>query len=125
MMSIILELFLSPLRQIKKSGKYWKFRIVNKHFTPTFFLVYQVTRSSFTDDHFFKTGDAVTVDEDGYFVILGRKYIQNFTCFSYYFSNTVGNINFFPNDSCIIPFNITICITYLNLQRNFPAWKNL
>ncbi|XP_074381921.1 putative CoA ligase CCL8 isoform X2 [Apium graveolens] len=44
--------------------------------SPSLFKEYwnlpEVTRSSFTDDHFFKTGDAVTVDEDGYFVILGR-----------------------------------------------------
>ncbi|KAL2928453.1 Malonate--CoA ligase [Bienertia sinuspersici] len=31
-----------------------------------------VTKQSFTDDGFFKTGDAVTVDEDGYYIILGR-----------------------------------------------------
>ncbi|KAK1362898.1 malonate--CoA ligase [Heracleum sosnowskyi] len=44
--------------------------------SPSLFKEYwnlpEVTRSSFTDDHFFKTGDAVTIDEDGYFVILGR-----------------------------------------------------
>ncbi|KAL1810540.1 hypothetical protein ACET3Z_027530 [Daucus carota] len=44
--------------------------------SPSLFKEYwnlpEVTRSSFTGDHFFKTGDAVTVDEDGYFVILGR-----------------------------------------------------
>ncbi|GMI78018.1 acyl activating enzyme 13 [Hibiscus trionum] len=32
----------------------------------------QVTKASFTDDGFFKTGDACRVDEDGYIVILGR-----------------------------------------------------
>ncbi|XP_019194137.1 PREDICTED: malonate--CoA ligase-like isoform X2 [Ipomoea nil] len=32
----------------------------------------EVTKDSFTNDGFFKTGDAVRVDEDGYFVILGR-----------------------------------------------------
>ncbi|XP_075107450.1 putative CoA ligase CCL8 isoform X2 [Nicotiana tabacum] len=32
----------------------------------------EVTKQSFTDDGFFKTGDAVTVDEDGYYIILGR-----------------------------------------------------
>ncbi|KAB2008064.1 hypothetical protein ES319_D10G073400v1 [Gossypium barbadense] len=32
----------------------------------------QVTKESFTDDGFFKTGDACRVDEDGYYVILGR-----------------------------------------------------
>ncbi|CAI8601225.1 unnamed protein product [Vicia faba] len=33
----------------------------------------EVTKESFTDDGFFKTGDAVTTDKDGYFIILGRK----------------------------------------------------
>jgi acyl-CoA synthetase (AMP-forming)/AMP-acid ligase II len=37
----------------------------------------QVTQESFIDGGFFKTGDTVTVDEDGYFVILGRKYIMS------------------------------------------------
>nr|GMC74869.1 malonate--CoA ligase-like isoform X1 [Ipomoea batatas] len=32
----------------------------------------EVTKDSFTNDGFFKTGDAVRVDEDGYFIILGR-----------------------------------------------------
>ena len=32
-----------------------------------------MTKQSFTDDGFFKTGDAVTVDEDGYYIILGSK----------------------------------------------------
>lgn len=32
----------------------------------------EVTKESFTEDGFFKTGDAVKVDEDGYYVILGR-----------------------------------------------------
>lgn len=32
----------------------------------------EVTKASFTNDGFFKTGDAVTVDEDGYYIILGR-----------------------------------------------------
>ncbi|PQQ11032.1 malonate--CoA ligase [Prunus yedoensis var. nudiflora] len=31
-----------------------------------------VTKESFTSDGFFKTGDAGTVDEDGYYIILGR-----------------------------------------------------
>ncbi|XP_058728952.1 probable CoA ligase CCL8 [Vicia villosa] len=30
-------------------------------------------KESFTDDGFFKTGDVVTTDKDGYFIILGRK----------------------------------------------------
>lgn len=34
----------------------------------------QVTAESFIDGGFFKTGDTVTLDDDGYFVILGRKY---------------------------------------------------
>lgn len=33
----------------------------------------QVTKSSFTDDGFFKTGDTGKIDEDGYYIILGRK----------------------------------------------------
>jgi malonyl-CoA/methylmalonyl-CoA synthetase len=33
----------------------------------------QVTAESFIDGGFFKTGDTVTVDEKGYFIILGRK----------------------------------------------------
>lgn len=37
--------------------------------------VMEVTKNSFTDDGFFKTGDTGKVDEDGYFVILGRKEI--------------------------------------------------
>jgi len=49
----------------------------------------QITKESFTDDGFFKTGDAVTTDEDGYYIILGRKEIyisvyahksENFEC---------------------------------------------
>ncbi|KAF6164442.1 hypothetical protein GIB67_025268 [Kingdonia uniflora] len=32
----------------------------------------EVTKESFTDDGYFKTGDTVKVDEDGYFIILGR-----------------------------------------------------
>lgn len=32
----------------------------------------EVTKESFTDDGFFKTGDAARVDEDGYYIILGR-----------------------------------------------------
>ena len=34
----------------------------------------QVTSESFIDGGFFKTGDTVTLDEEGYFIILGRKY---------------------------------------------------
>ena len=34
----------------------------------------QVTEESFIDGGFFKTGDTVTLDKDGYFIILGRKY---------------------------------------------------
>ncbi|XP_022721440.1 malonate--CoA ligase-like isoform X2 [Durio zibethinus] len=44
--------------------------------SPSLFKEYwklpQVTKESFTDDGFFKTGDAGKVDEDGYYVILGR-----------------------------------------------------
>ncbi|KAJ8552922.1 hypothetical protein K7X08_020315 [Anisodus acutangulus] len=43
---------------------------------PSFFKDYwklpKVTIQSFTDDGFFKTGEAVTVDEDGNYIILGR-----------------------------------------------------
>jgi len=35
----------------------------------------QVTKESFTEEGFFKTGDAVTTDKDGYYIILGRKEI--------------------------------------------------
>ncbi|KAA8541775.1 hypothetical protein F0562_022927 [Nyssa sinensis] len=44
--------------------------------SPSLFKEYwklpKVTEESFTDDGFFKTGDAVKVDEDGYYIILGR-----------------------------------------------------
>ncbi|CAL9204086.1 unnamed protein product, partial [Musa hybrid cultivar] len=44
--------------------------------SPSLFKEYwklpKVTEESFTDDGFFKTGDTVTTDEDGYYVILGR-----------------------------------------------------
>ncbi|XP_021736889.1 malonate--CoA ligase-like [Chenopodium quinoa] len=44
--------------------------------SPSLFREYwklpEVTKQSFTADGFFKTGDAVTTDEDGYFKILGR-----------------------------------------------------
>ncbi|KAK2432522.1 AMP-dependent synthetase and ligase family protein [Trifolium repens] len=44
--------------------------------SPSLFKQYwklpEVTKDSFTDDGFFKTGDAVTTDKDGYFIILGR-----------------------------------------------------
>uniref|UniRef100_A0A5B6ZW29 4-coumarate--CoA ligase n=2 Tax=Davidia involucrata TaxID=16924 RepID=A0A5B6ZW29_DAVIN len=44
--------------------------------SPSLFKEYwklpEVTKESFTDDGFFKTGDAVKVDEDGYYIILGR-----------------------------------------------------
>lgn len=44
--------------------------------SPSLFREYwkrpEVTKESFIDGGFFKTGDAVTVDEDGYYVILGR-----------------------------------------------------
>ncbi|KAL6996457.1 putative CoA ligase ccl8 [Sarracenia purpurea var. burkii] len=44
--------------------------------SPSLFKEYwnlpEVTKESFIDDGFFKTGDAVKVDEDGYYVILGR-----------------------------------------------------
>jgi len=43
----------------------------------------QVTKESFTDDGFFKTGDAVTTDKDGYFIILGRKEIYISPCMMY------------------------------------------
>ena len=34
-----------------------------------------MTEESFIDGGFFKTGDAVRVDEDGYYIILGREYM--------------------------------------------------
>ncbi|KAL6568165.1 putative CoA ligase ccl8 [Orobanche hederae] len=44
--------------------------------SPSLFKEYwklpEVTKASFIDGGFFKTGDAVRVDEDGYYVILGR-----------------------------------------------------
>ncbi|XP_021298736.1 malonate--CoA ligase isoform X2 [Herrania umbratica] len=44
--------------------------------SPSLFKEYwklpQVTKESFSDDGFFKTGDAGRVDEDGYYIILGR-----------------------------------------------------
>ncbi|XP_021912160.1 malonate--CoA ligase-like isoform X2 [Carica papaya] len=44
--------------------------------SPSLFSEYwrlpEVTKESFTDDGFFKTGDAGRVDEDGYYIILGR-----------------------------------------------------
>ncbi|KDP37257.1 hypothetical protein JCGZ_06313 [Jatropha curcas] len=44
--------------------------------SPSLFKEYwklpKVTSESFTDDGFFKTGDAGKVDEDGYYIILGR-----------------------------------------------------
>ncbi|CAL5439752.1 unnamed protein product [Camellia sinensis] len=44
--------------------------------SPSLFKEYwklpEVTKESFVDGGFFKTGDAVKVDEDGYYVILGR-----------------------------------------------------
>ncbi|XVF86646.1 hypothetical protein PTKIN_Ptkin18bG0059100 [Pterospermum kingtungense] len=44
--------------------------------SPSLFKEYwklpEVTKESFTEDGFFKTGDAGKVDEDGYYVILGR-----------------------------------------------------
>ncbi|KAJ8465456.1 hypothetical protein OPV22_028008 [Ensete ventricosum] len=44
--------------------------------SPSLFKEYwklpKVTEGSITDDGFFKTGDTVTTDEDGYYVILGR-----------------------------------------------------
>ncbi|XP_019260109.1 PREDICTED: malonate--CoA ligase-like isoform X2 [Nicotiana attenuata] len=44
--------------------------------SPSLFKEYwklpEVTNQSFTDDGFFRTGDAVTVDEDGCYIILGR-----------------------------------------------------
>ncbi|XP_052182299.1 probable CoA ligase CCL8 isoform X2 [Diospyros lotus] len=44
--------------------------------SPSLFKEYwklpEVTKESFIDGGFFKTGDAVKVDEDGYYVILGR-----------------------------------------------------
>ncbi|XP_043706271.1 probable CoA ligase CCL8 [Telopea speciosissima] len=44
--------------------------------SPSLFQEYwklpKVTKESFIDGGFFKTGDTVTVDEDGYYIILGR-----------------------------------------------------
>ncbi|XP_065866149.1 probable CoA ligase CCL8 [Euphorbia lathyris] len=44
--------------------------------SPSLFKEYwklpKVTNESFTDDGFFKTGDAGKIDEDGYYIILGR-----------------------------------------------------
>nr|XP_016466563.1 PREDICTED: malonate--CoA ligase-like isoform X1 [Nicotiana tabacum] len=44
--------------------------------SPSLFKEYwklpEVTKQSFTEDGYFKTGDTVTVDEDGYYIILGR-----------------------------------------------------
>lgn len=44
--------------------------------SPSLFKEYwklpEVTKASFIYDGFFKTGDSVTVDEDGYYIILGR-----------------------------------------------------
>ncbi|GAB2293524.1 Probable CoA ligase ccl8 [Dionaea muscipula] len=44
--------------------------------SPSLFLEYwkkpEVTKESFIEGGFFKTGDAVAVDEDGYYIILGR-----------------------------------------------------
>lgn len=42
------------------------------HFFPPRFWS-QITKASFIDGGFFKTGDTVTVDEDSYYIILGRK----------------------------------------------------
>ncbi|KAK1576122.1 hypothetical protein Q3G72_011146 [Acer saccharum] len=48
--------------------------------SPSLFKEYwklpEVTKDSFTDDGFFKTGDTGKVDEDGYYIILGRFYLQ-------------------------------------------------
>ncbi|KAG8055336.1 hypothetical protein GUJ93_ZPchr0001g29248 [Zizania palustris] len=46
--------------------------------SPSLFKEYwkkpEVTAESFINGGFFKTGDTVTVDDEGYFIILGRKY---------------------------------------------------
>ncbi|RRT80507.1 hypothetical protein B296_00004427 [Ensete ventricosum] len=52
--------------------------------SPSLFKEYwklpKVTEGSITDDGFFKTGDTVTTDEDGYYVILGRKRLLTRQC---------------------------------------------
>ncbi|KAG9152973.1 hypothetical protein Leryth_026578 [Lithospermum erythrorhizon] len=41
-------------------------------YNPFAMASWQVTKESFTEDGFFKTGDAVRLDEDGYYIIMGR-----------------------------------------------------
>lgn len=36
--------------------------------------MFQITKESFVDDGFFKTGDSVRADEEGYYIILRRKF---------------------------------------------------
>jgi len=54
--------------------------MVQEIYLRNFTISMQATKESFTDDGFFKTGDAVTTDEDGYFIILGRKEIYISQC---------------------------------------------
>lgn len=47
---------------------------------PNLWQNFQVTEESFIDGGFFRTGDAARVDEDGYYIILGRKHLLILWC---------------------------------------------